>query len=352
MAQLAELGFFGLLVPEEYGGVAYDAVAYALALEELARVSAGLSVMISVHNSVCCWPIARYGTESRSKRFLPGLRPELGAFPSHPSPAPDRTRERSSCSGRGAKATRTCLNGTKNWVTNGAFAGAIVLFARTGDPATRASPRSVVTPDLPGSRSASTRTRWALRPRSRPSCAFQDCRVRSRTGWATKARASRSRCRRSTAAASGSRRRRSESRARRSRRRCATAKTRETFGRKLHEHQPVAFMLAEMERRVAAGRLLMMRAAWKRSQGTPHLFDASMAKLYASEAATYCAHRAIQVHGGYGYVKEYPVERYYRDARVTEIYEGASEIQRIVIARELVRQAEAAEAAHAQEVPS
>jgi alkylation response protein AidB-like acyl-CoA dehydrogenase len=111
-------------------------------------------------------------------------------------------------------------------------------------------------------------------------------------------------------------------------------------------------MLAEMERRVAAARLLTMRAAWKRAQGAPHLLDASMAKLYASEAATYCAHRAIQVHGGYGYVKEYPVERYYRDARVTEIYEGASEIQRIVIARELVRQAEAAEAAHAQEVPS
>jgi alkylation response protein AidB-like acyl-CoA dehydrogenase len=127
------------------------------------------------------------------------------------------------------------------------------------------------------------------------------------------------------------------------------SKVRETFGKKLYEHQPVAFMIAEMERRLTAARLLVWRAAWKRAQGAPHSLEASMAKLYASEAATFCAHRAIQIHGGYGYVKEYPVERYYRDARVTEIYEGASEIQRMVIARTLVRQAEAAEAAHTQE---
>jgi butyryl-CoA dehydrogenase len=125
----------------------------------------------------------------------------------------------------------------------------------------------------------------------------------------------------------------------------AYAKVRETFGKKLFEHQPVAFMIAEMERRVAGARALVMRAAWKRANGERHRLDASMAKLYASEAATFVTHRAIQVHGGYGYVKEYPVERYARDARVTEIYEGASEIQRMVIARELVAQAVAAEAA-------
>ena len=245
------------------------------------------------------------------------------------------------------------LNGTKNWVTNGAFAGAIVLFARTGpDEGNKGITAFIVTPDLPGFSVGKHEDKMGLRASVTTELALQDCRVPvanrlgdegqgfkiamstldgGRIGIAAQ----------SLGIASAS----YEAGVRH-------ARARETFGKKLHEHQPVAFMLAEMERRTAAARLLMLRAAWKRAEGKPHQIDASMAKLYASEAATYCAHRAIQVHGGYGYVKEYPVERYYRDARVTEIYEGASEIQRIVIARELVRQAEAAEAAHAQEVPS
>ena len=352
MAQLAELGFFGLLVPEEYGGVAYDAVAYALALEELARVSAGLSVMISVHNSVCCWPIAKYDTEEQKQRFLPLLTSgTLGAFSlSEPGAGSDAGALR--CAAR-RDGDHYVLNGTKNWVTNGAFAGAIVLFARTGpDEGNKGITAFVVTPDLPGFSVGKHEDKMGLRASVTTELALQDCRVPAANRLGEEGQGFKIAM--STldggrigiaAQALGIAGAAFEEAVRYSR-------TRETFGRKLHEHQPVAFMLAEMERRVAAARLLMMRAAWKRSQGTPHLVDASMAKLYASEAATYCAHRAIQVHGGYGYVKEYPVERYYRDARVTEIYEGASEIQRIVIARELVRQAEAAEAAHAQEVPS
>jgi len=349
MAHLAELGFFGMLVPEEYGGAAYDAVAYALTLEELARVSAGLSVMISVHNSVCCWPIARYGTEEQKKRFLPALATGmLGAF-SLSEPGAGSDAGALQCSAR-RDGDAYVLNGTKNWVTNGAVAGAIVLFARTGDPGNKGITAFVVTPGLPGFSVGKHEDKMGLRASVTTELALQDCRVPvanrlgdegqgfkiamstldgGRIGIAAQ----------SLGIASAS----YEAGVRH-------ARQRETFGKKLYEHQPVAFMLAEMERRTAAARLLMLRAAWKRAEGKPHQIDASMAKLYASEAATYCAHRAIQVHGGYGYVKEYPVERYYRDARVTEIYEGASEIQRIVIARELVRQAEAAEAAHAQEV--
>ena len=350
MAQLAELGFFGMLVPEEYGGAAYDPVAYAITLEELARVSAGLSVMISVHNSVGAWPIVKYGTEEQKQRFLPLLTSgTLAAFSlSEPGAGSDAAALR--CAAR-RDGDHYVLNGTKNWVTNGALAGAIVLFARTGpDPGNKGITAFVVTPDLPGFSVGKHEDKMGLRASVTTELALQDCRVPvanrlgdegqgfkiamstldgGRIGIAAQALG--------IAGAAFDEAVR-------------YSKTRETFGRKLHQHQPVAFMIAEMERRIAAARLLMLRAAWKRSQGQPHLIDASMAKLHASETATFCAHRAIQIHGGYGYVKEYPVERYYRDARVTEIYEGASEIQRLVIARELVRQAESAESAHAQEV--
>ena len=350
MAQLAELGFFGLLVPEEYGGVAYDPIAYALALEELGRVSAGVSVMISVHNSVGAWPIVKYGTEEQKQRFLPAITAGMVAAFSLSEPGAGSDAGALRCAAV-KDGDHYVLNGTKNWVTNGAVAGAIVLFART-DPAggNKGITAFIVTPDLPGFSVGKHEDKMGIRASVTTELALQDCRVPAlnrlgeegqgfkiamstldggRIGIAAQALG--------IAAAAfdeGVR----------------YAKTRETFGKKLYEHQPVAFMIAEMDRRVAAARLLMLRAAWKRAEGQPHQIDASMAKLYASEAATYCAHRAIQIHGGYGYVKEYPVERYYRDARVTEIYEGASEIQRLVIARELVRQAEAAEAAHTQEV--
>jgi alkylation response protein AidB-like acyl-CoA dehydrogenase len=349
MKQLAELGFYGLLVPEEYGGVAYDAIAYAIALEELARVSAGISCAISVHNSVGAWPIVRYGTEEQKARFLPAIvAGTLAAFSlSEPGAGSDAGALR--CAAR-RDGDHYVLNGTKNWVTNGAHAGVIVLFART-DPGAgnRGITAFIVTPDLPGFSVGKHEDKMGLRSSVTTELALQDCVVplANRLGDEGQgfkiAMSTLDGGRIGIAAqALGIAGVAFEEAARYS-------KTRETFGRKLWEHQPVAFMIAEMERRVAAARLLMLRAAWKRMQGQPHSIDASMAKLYASEAATFCAHRAIQIHGGYGYVKEYPVERYYRDARVTEIYEGASEIQRLVIARELVRQAEAAEAAHTQE---
>ena len=349
MAQLAELGFFGLLVPEELGGVGYDAMAYAIALEELARVSAALSVMISVHNSVCAWPIVKFGTAEQKARFLPQLvGGTLGAFSlSEPDAGSDAASL--SCAAR-KDGDAYVLNGTKNWVTNGAHAGVILLFARTGPEKGPAGVTAfLVTPDLPGFQVGKHEDKMGIRGSVTTELALTDCRVPAANVLGTVGEGYRIAM--STldggrvgiaAQALGIARASYEAGVRH-------AKTRSTFGKKLYEHQPVAFMIAEMEKRVAAARLLVARASWLRSTGRPHTIEASMAKLYASEAATFCAHRAVQIHGGYGYVKEYPVERYYRDARITEIYEGASEIQRIVISRELMKQAEAAEAAHTQE---
>jgi len=350
MAKLAELGFFGLLVPEVHGGVGYDAIAYALVLEELARVSAALSVMISVHNSVCAAPLVKYGTADQQARFLPLLTSgTLGAFSlSEPGAGSDAAALQ--CSAR-KDGDHYVLNGTKNWVTNGAHAGVILLFARTG-PGERSHGITafLVTPDLPGFSVGKHEAKMGIRGSITTELALVDCRVPAANRLGAEgegfgiAMSTLDGGRIGIAAQGlGIAEAAFEEGVR-------YAKTRETFGKKLHEHQPVAFMIAEMERRVAAARLLLLRASWRRTAGLPHTLDASMAKLYASEAATFCAHRAMQIHGGYGYVKEYPVERYYRDARITEIYEGASEIQRLVIARELIRHAEAAAAAHTQEV--
>jgi butyryl-CoA dehydrogenase len=347
LAHLAELGFFGLLVPEEHGGVAYDTVAYAIALEELSRVSAGLSIMISVHNSVGCWPIVQYGTDEQKRRFLPALvGGRLAAFSlSEPGAGSDAGGLR--CTAR-RDGDHYVLNGTKNWVTNGAHAAAIVLFARTDpDPAAgnRGLTAFLVTPDLPGFAVGKHEDKMGIRASVTVELGLVDCRVPVANRLGAEGQGFKIAMSTLDGGRIGVGAQALGIAAAAYQQAVAYAKVRETFGKKLYEHQPVAFMIAEMERRVAAARLLVHRAAWKRAHGEPHRIDASMAKLYASEAATYVAHRAIQVHGGYGYVKEYPVERYYRDARVTEIYEGASEIQRMVVARELVAQAVAAEAA-------
>ncbi len=349
--QLVELGFFGMRVPEEYGGSAYDAVSYALALEELARVSAALSVIVSVHNSVCAAPIARFGTDAQKKLFLPKLAAgPLGAFSlSEPKAGSDAGALQTSARRDGDSYV---LNGTKNWVTNGAHAGVILLFARNTQGVDRHGISAfLITPDLPGFSVGKHEDKTGIRASVTVELALQDCRVPAdrlmgaegegfkiamstldggRIGIAAQALGI------AQAAFEAA---------------VAHAKVRETFGKKLYEHQPVANHIAEMERRVAAARLLVRRAAWLRDQNLPHTLDASMAKLYASQAATDVTHRAVQIHGGYGYVKEYDVERYARDARVTEIYEGASEIQRIVIARELLRAAEQAAAAPTVEAP-
>ncbi|MGH7724041.1 MAG: acyl-CoA dehydrogenase family protein [Candidatus Eiseniibacteriota bacterium] len=350
-AKLRDVGFYALLIPEEYGGAAYDTVSYAITLEELARVSAALSIMISVHNSVCAWPIAKFGTDAQKKKYLPALAGgTLGAFSlSEPNAGSDAAALRASARRDGDAYV---LNGTKNWITNGARAGLYLMFAKTNAEAgKRGISAFLVESGTPGLVVGKREKKMGLCASDTVEIGLTDCRVPAENRLGEEGRgysiamATLDGGRIGVAAqALGIA--------------CAAfeqavtyAKTRETFGKKLFEHQPVALLIAEMERRVAAARLLVLRAAWKRENGRPHRLDASMAKLYASETATFVAHRAVQIHGGYGYVKEYPVERYYRDARVTEIYEGASEIQRLVIARELLKRAEATIAAPAIEVP-
>ncbi len=351
LTKLRELGFFGLLVPEEYGGVAYDAVSYAITLEELARVSAALSIMVSVHNSVCAWPIAQFGTEAQKQTFLPRLTGgTLGAFSlSEPGAGSDAAGLRTTARREGDVYL---LNGTKNWITNGAHAGLYLMFAKTHPQAgKRGISAFLVESGSPGLAVGKREKKMGLRASDTVEIGLADCRVPAANRLGDEGRgygiamATLDGGRIGVAAQALGIARAAFEQA------VAYAKTRETFGKKLYEHQSVAFLIAEMERRVAAAGLLLLRAAWKRAQGRPHRLEASMAKLYASEAATFVTHRAGQIHGGYGYVKEYPVERYYRDARVTEIYEGASEIQRLVVARELLKQAEATIAAPAIEVP-
>jgi alkylation response protein AidB-like acyl-CoA dehydrogenase len=352
LEKMAELGFLGMLVPEEYGGAGYDALTYGITLEEIARVSAAMSVVVSVHNSVCAAPIAKFGSEAQKKRFLPALAVGqiLGAFSlSEPNAGSDAGALQTSARRDG---DHYVLNGTKNWVTNGAHAGVILMFARTTPGLDRHGISAfLVTPDLPGFAVGKHEDKMGIRASVTVELALTDCRVPAdrllgaegegfriamstldggRIGIAAQALGI------AQAAFEAA---------------VAHAKVRETFGKKLFEHQPVANHIAEMERRVAAARLLVRRAAWLRDQGQPSTLEASMAKLYASQAATDVTHRAVQIHGGYGYVKDYAVERYARDARVTEIYEGASEIQRIVIARELLRAAEKAAAAPTVEAP-
>jgi alkylation response protein AidB-like acyl-CoA dehydrogenase len=350
-AKLRDVGFYALLIPEEYGGAAYDTVSYAITLEELARVSAALSIMISVHNSVCAWPIAKFGTDAQKKKYLPALAGgTLGAFSlSEPNAGSDAAALRASARRDGDAYV---LNGTKNWITNGARAGLYLMFAKTNAEAgKRGISAFLVESGTPGLVVGKREKKMGLCASDTVEIGLTDCRVPAENRLGEEGRgysiamATLDGGRIGVAAQALGIARAAFEHA------VSYAKTRETFGRKLFEHQPVALLIAEMERRVAAARLLVLRAAWKREDGRPHRLDASMAKLYASEAATFVAHRAVQIHGGYGYVKEYPVERYYRDARVTEIYEGASEIQRLVIARELLKRAEATIAAPAIEVP-
>ena len=347
LAKLAELGFLSMAIPEEYGGVGYGAVANALVVEELAYASAALAIMVGVHNTIGAGPILKFGSEAQKREFLPRMAAgELGAFSlSEPDAGSDVAALTATARRDGGDYV---LNGAKNWVTNGAHAQILILFAKT-DPAAGARGISgfIVEAGTPGLEIGKPEDKMGLRGSDTVGLSLTDLRVPAERllageGMGMKiALAALDGGRIGVAAqATGVAQAALDEAAR-------YARQRRTFGKLLADHGPVQAMLAEMERRVVASRLLYQRAAWLREQGRPFTREAAAAKLYATEAATYVTHRAIQVHGGYGYVKEYPVERYYRDARVFEIYEGTSEVQRLVIAREAVKRAAAAESAAA-----
>ncbi|MEY4070095.1 MAG: hypothetical protein RL721_709 [Candidatus Eisenbacteria bacterium] len=332
IAKLAEMGLLGMSIPEEWGGLGYDARTSTMVIEEIARVSASLAIMVAVHNSVGAYPIFTFGTDEQRRRFLPRLTSgAVGAFSlSEPGSGSDASALVTSARLDG---DHYVLNGEKNWVTNGRHSWTYLVLARTGGPGPKGISAFIVEKDTPGLTLGKGEDKMGLRGSDTITLSFSDARVpvanrlgaendgfrialsmldSGRIGVAAQALGV------MTAAFEESAR---------------YAQQRQAWGAPIARIQAVQFKLAEMERRVQSARLLIRKAAWLKDSGQDFVRAASMAKLYATEAATWVTHQAIQVHGGYGYVKEYAVERYYRDARVMEIYEGTSEIQRLVIAR-------------------
>ena len=335
--RLAEQGFLGMAIPEEWGGVGYDARTIVIVLEEIARVSAALAIMIAVHNSVGALPVFRFGTDAQRKRFLPRLvSRELGAFSlSEPAAGSDAGALEATAVRDG---DHYVLNGAKNWVTNGINAGVYLIFARTAKlSGNKGLSAFIVEKDSPGLVIGKPEDKMGLRGSETVTLTLENLRVPADQRLAAEGEGFKIAMSMLDAGRIGVAAQALGVMVAAFEEAVKYAQQRQAFGGPLSKIQAIQFKLAEMERRVQCARLLLHRAAWLRDTSKPYTREASMAKLYASEAATWVTHQAIQVHGGYGYVKEYAVERYYRDARVMEIYEGTSEIQRLVIARSLLK---------------
>jgi alkylation response protein AidB-like acyl-CoA dehydrogenase len=337
--RLAGLGFLGMLLPEEYDGLGLDTCTYLVALEEIAAVDASAAVLMSVHNSLPTQMILRYGSESQKARFLPPMaRGEiLGAFAMS---EPEAGSDAAALSTRAVRdGDAWILTGTKAWVTNGGEAGAILALARTDAPNDYRGARGIgtfiVTPDLPGFRVGRKEDKLGLRSSPTVQLHFDEMRVPAANllgdpshGFIYAMQSLEHGRLGISAQAIGIARAALEVAV-------AYAAERRQFGKPIKEFQAIQFKLADMATRVTASRALLYAAAAAKDRGEPMTQFASMSKLMASDTAMSVTTEAIQILGGYGYVTDYPVERYFRDAKVTQIYEGTSEIQRIVIAREL-----------------
>ncbi|HEX3694379.1 MAG TPA: acyl-CoA dehydrogenase [Polyangia bacterium] len=338
VAKMGELGLMGVAVPESWGGAGMDTVSYALALEEISRACASTGVIMSVLNSLVCDPILRYGTDAQKQRWLPGLASgkTLGCFAlSEPEAGSDASAQRTIAVRSGAGFI---INGTKNFITNGPVADVVLLFATT-EPGKRAHGISafVVPTNAPGLKIGATDDKLGIRGAPSSQIFFTDCAVDTdsmlgKPGEGFKVAMSTLDGGRIGIAAQavGIARAAFED---------ATkyALERKTFGQPIAEHQAIQFKLADMCTEIDAARLLVWRAAVKKDSGARYTSEAAMAKLFASEAANRAAKEAVQIFGGYGYLTDFPVERHFRDAKITEIYEGTSEIQRLVIASALLK---------------
>ncbi|MDR7400651.1 MAG: acyl-CoA dehydrogenase [Armatimonadota bacterium] len=334
----ASLGLMGMTVPEEYGGAGLDAISYVIAQEELARASAGLQTIITVNNSLVCDPLVRFGTEEQKRRYLPRLcsGASLGCYClTEPAAGSDAMALQTTARRDG---DTWVLRGTKVFVTNGVEADVCIVYARTGpEPGGRGLSAFIVEKDAPGIAVGKVEKKLGITCSSTAEIVLDDCRVPADSllgevgmgGRIALSTLDGGRLGIAAQAVGIARAALEEA--------TAYAATRRQFGRPIAEFQAIQFALADMATRIEAARLLLYRAAYLRQQGLRHTREASMAKLYASETAMWAAHRAVQIFGGYGYVRDYPVERYFRDAKITEIYEGTSEIQRLVIARHLLQ---------------
>ena len=345
VARMAELGFLGMMVPEEFGGGGMDCVSYALAMEEVSAACASCGVIMSVNNSLFCDPVTKFGTEKQKKEILtPTAQGKmLGCFAlTEPMSGSDAQTMVTTAT---KKDGGWVINGAKNWITNGPHADHVIVFAVTdkvgGDPEKKIPPKLKHTAFLVKKGSAGFTQNppdHKLGIHAAHSCTifFENCfvpddMVVGKVGDGFKvAMATLDGGRIGIAAqALGIARAALDSAVQYS-------KERKSFGVPISQHQAIQFMLADMATELDAARLLTWRAAAMKDEGVRHSQESAIAKLFASETATKVAHRAIQIHGGYGYSTEFPVERNYRDARITEIYEGTSEIQRIVIAAGLL----------------
>ncbi|GAC1307841.1 MAG: acyl-CoA dehydrogenase family protein [Mucilaginibacter sp.] len=335
---LAELGFLGMMVSPEYGGSGLDSISYVLALEELSKIDASTSVVVSVNNSLVCYGLEKYGTEAQKKKYLVPLAKgeKLGAFClSEPEAGSDATSQSTTAIDMG---DHYLLNGVKNWITNGGTASTYLVMAQT-DAAKRHHGINVliVEKGMDGLTVGAKENKLGIRGSDTHSIMFQDVKVPKenrigeegfgfkfamntldggRIGIAAQA----------LGIASGAYELALQ-----------YSKERKAFGKTIADLQATQFKLADMATEIEAARLLCFKAAWLKDNCLPYAQASAMAKLYASEVAMRTTVEAVQIHGGYGFVKEYHVERMMRDAKITQIYEGTSEIQRIVISREVLK---------------
>ncbi|MBL3567390.1 acyl-CoA dehydrogenase family protein [Rhodovulum sulfidophilum] len=336
LTELGELGFMGMLVPEAHGGSDTGMLAYALALEEIAAADGACSTIVSVHSSVGCMPILRYGTEEQKARFLPKMAAGewIGGFAlTEPQAGSDASALKTTARREG---DHYVIDGAKQFITSGKNGAVVIVFAVTDKAAGKKGISAFIVPtDTQGYKVVSVERKLGQHATDTCALAFDGMRVPAENllgaeGEGYRIALSNLEGGRIGIAAQAVGMARAAHEAA-----LAYARERIAFGRPIAEHQAVAFKLADMATRIDAARLLVLRAAELREAGRPCLTEASMAKLFASEMAEEVCSAAIQIHGGYGYLADYPVERIYRDVRVCQIYEGTSEVQRMVIARGL-----------------
>jgi butyryl-CoA dehydrogenase len=338
VAKLGELGMLGVAVPERWGGAGMDNVSYALAVEEISRGCASTGVIMSVQNSLVCDPILHFGTDEQRQRWLPELASgkKLGCFAlSEPDAGSDAAAQKTTAT---ASDGGFILNGTKNFITNGPVSDVIVVFAMTdAAKGTRGISAFVVAAGAPGVKFGPADDKMGIRGAPSSQIFFTDCALpgdallgATGDGFKIAMRTLDGGRIGIGAQAVGIARAAFEDATR-------YALERKTFGQPISEHQAIQFKLADMCTEIDAARLLVWRAAVKKDAGLRHTTESSMAKLFASEVANRAAKEAVQVFGGYGYLTDFPVERHFRDAKITEIYEGTSEIQRLVIASALLK---------------
>ena len=341
--KLADLGFLGMMVKPEYGGAGMDTVSYVLAMEEISKIDASVSVVMSVNNSLVCYGLQEFGTEEQKIKYLIPLAQGrkdgelyIGAFMlSEPEAGSDATSQKTTAEEKG---DHYLLNGTKNWITNGGTASVYLVMAQT-DPAkkSRGINTLIVEKNWPGVVVAAKENKLGIRGSDTHTVMFNDVKVpkENRVGedgfgfkfaMKTLAGGRIGIASQALGIASGAFELAKE-----------YSKTRKAFGTEIMNHQIIAFKLADMATRIEAARLLCLKAAWEKDNDMDYTVSSSMAKVFSSETAMWTAVEAVQIHGGYGFVKEYHVERLMRDAKITQIYEGTSEVQRIVISRSILK---------------